>query len=297
MVSRTLYSIAAPRLYEAVAFGHVQTSEIRLVDSFCQALTKNNGRLGVHVHRLTVVLPLLTHLAHFELDHPRRCSSRAILSALTSSHLTTFIWTANLYDETKELVSFLAAHPSIEHLELPHFHFSSPLPSSILPRLRKLMIHDDDFLSGGLLRTVSHLSLVSLGSQTTTDDTKFEETYTAVEYFAALQDFTLEMAVDFCRRLTNGSFLGEFLDALAISPTQFQSEQLEYLSLCADSDAAGIEGIFAAVPTLRVIDLVDGSSEDDVLIRHHLGRTPILLPLELLPKPWLTEEELEQILA
>ncbi|KAJ8503192.1 hypothetical protein ONZ45_g11082 [Pleurotus djamor] len=333
LVSRAFYFVTLPRLYEIAKFNRGHTPDTRLFQGFCQAVAKNNGKLGLYVRVLSfnflythdealrrfvdmipAVLPFLTCLAHFELHHPKcRVPPVGFLSPLTSSQLTTFIWAVDvsveLVEAKEDLAPFLATHPLIEHLEVPYFWFTSPPPPNILPNLRKLVIQDDGFLAHDLLRSVSHLTLASLSADDyITDGTEFAKAYSAVKYFSALDGFSPAEVVEFCRCLPNVRavtvmtpemefILSEYVEQLD-DDHKFLSKSLEYLLVCSDdNDVEDVEGIFDAIQTLRVIDVIDRTLDNDVFTRYHIDCLPTTLPLDKLPSRWLTEEELEQILA
>ncbi|KAJ8523055.1 hypothetical protein ONZ45_g394 [Pleurotus djamor] len=275
LVSRAFYFVTLPRLYEIAKFNHGHTLDTRLFQGFCQAIAKNNGKLGLY--------------------------------------LTTFIWAVDvsveLVEAKEDLTPFLATHPLIEHLEVPYFWFTSPPPPNILPNLRKLVIQDDGFLAHNLLRSVSHLTLASLSADDyITDGTEFAKAYSAVKYFSAVDGLSPAEVVEFCSCLPNVRavtvmtlemefILSDYVEQLD-DDHKFLSKSLEYLLVCSDdNDVEDVEGIFNAIQTLRVIDVIDCTLDNDVFTRYHIDRLPTTLPLDKLPSRWLTEEELEQILA
>ncbi|KAJ8502467.1 hypothetical protein ONZ45_g11731 [Pleurotus djamor] len=345
LVSRTLKSVAEPLLYGSVSFcrsrGKPDTRLIRL-RSFLENITKNNGVLGTHVRKFALssppfgfrmaeatsdfwvmilqILPFLTGLAHFEMTAVSKVPQSAregIFSSLRMSQLSTFIWDGEEMDneeEAHEFIEFLHGHPSIEHLEVPLFSFSSPIHSpELLPCLKKLVVTISDYLLNGnhpALHKVTHLGLIlpdtlSLGAV----DVEAEGPFYRIEYLAMLDAFECEDIMMLSSRLPNlkclvyspdtSVLLEEFLDEAQAH--QFLSKRLEYLVLSCTTDEEEFAGqviaeIFNAISTLRIVDFWDDGRGHLEFDRYLVDGTSSRLPLSKFPRYWPTERDLNRML-
>ncbi|KAJ8502641.1 hypothetical protein ONZ45_g11575 [Pleurotus djamor] len=328
-VSRTFHSIAEPRLYESVTFSAKELERQATIESFCQNIPKNDGRLGPLVRTLILlpsffqsvsesfekiakILPLLTHLTHFELGRAYiHHSFEGLPSAIRSSHLSTFIWQFDGDDhDERHLLAFLEAHPSIKRLELATYEFSAALPRAILPHIEKLALFDCNVLSSNhpLQETLSHLALSYDGE--IANISAVAEGLSNVHYFAGVGGFELGPFMAFASSLPNVRCLYFAPEAFVIRPRhichaaqrqKFQSKELVYLVIiCEEGDEEDsspvIQGIFKAIPTLRAIDIFHDITPD-AFIRYRVDKSPTALPFSLFPSKWPTEEQLKEVVS
>ncbi|KAJ8457676.1 hypothetical protein ONZ45_g18223 [Pleurotus djamor] len=252
------------------------------------------------------ILPLLTQLTHFELNRVYAYYSfRELPSKICSPHLSTFIWQTEGKDQDKlDLVAFLETHPSIKWLEIPAYEFNAALPSALLPCVRKLAIFDCKFLSNHpLQKTISHLAI---SSSEDIADTKTAEKFSKVQYFTGF--FNPIPFMSFASKLPDVRYLYFAPDELtrlkdichAAQSQKFQSKDLVYLVILCDKDEhedynSAIQGIFKAIPTLRVIDVFNYIVHD-AFARYHAEGSPTSIPLAQFPSKWPTEQQLKEAL-
>ncbi|KAJ8503182.1 hypothetical protein ONZ45_g11070 [Pleurotus djamor] len=211
-LSRELHSIVEPCIYEAACFRQEPDIQAAKLQSFSRNVIKNGGALGIHARKFVLtapsfgrsaliahILPHLTCLTHFEVSQAWRIPGHVkarIFSAFRTSQLSTFIWEGEDKDEAiqeRDLLEFLQSHPSITHLEIPTFTFTSPLPPSVpLPRVKKLVVRSyQHLLNTPALQMASHLG-VGVPDDLSVVGMDAEEVFPRVQYFAALGLFDSE---------------------------------------------------------------------------------------------------------